>query len=60
MPGTRYDRLLDVHLVSSEVRSRGNVLAGQTGYQYDFQNNVGEQRTNYEGKLNAKFRADAQ
>ncbi|MDA0970505.1 MAG: FYVE zinc finger domain-containing protein [Planctomycetota bacterium] len=61
MPGTRYDRLLDVHLVSSKVRKWGNVLAGQKGgYQYDFQDNVVEQRNDYKGKLKAKFRADVQ
>ena len=57
MPGTRYDRFLDVHLVSS--KGGKNFLPDQTGnYQYDFQTDVAGQQTAYADKLNAKFRDD--
>lgn len=57
MPGTRYDRFLDVHLVSS--KGGKNFLPDQTGnYQYDFQGDVAGQQTAYAAKRNAKFRAD--
>jgi len=57
MPGTRYDRFLDVHLVSSKGGKK--FLANQTGnYQYDFQDDVAGQQTAYANKLNAKFRDD--
>ena len=57
MPGTRYDRFLDVHLVSS--KGGKNFLASQMGnYQYDFQADVAGQQTAYSNKLNAKFRDD--
>ena len=57
MPGTRYDRFLDVHLVSS--KGGKNFLASQMGnYQYDFQADVAGEQTAYANKLNAKFRDD--
>ena len=57
MPGTRYDRFLDVHLVSS--KGGENFLPNQMGnYQYDFRTDVAGQRTAYADRLNAKFRDD--
>ena len=59
MPGTRYDRFLDVHLVSSKVNDQKDILANQTGnYEYDFQSDFGNQRSAYANKLNGKFRDD--
>lgn len=59
MPGTQYDRFLDVHLVSSKVKDQTEILADQTSkYQYDFQSDFTSQRRAYVQKLDAKFRDD--
>lgn len=59
MPGTRYNRFLDIHLVSQGAGNTKNLLPGQTGtYRYDFQSDFTGQRDAYEAKLNARFAAD--
>jgi hypothetical protein len=60
MPGTRYDRFLELHLVSSKVKDPNDIMAGQTrDYEYSFQSDRTTQGTAYRTKLNAKFRDDA-
>jgi len=59
MPGTRYDRFLDVHLVSSNVKNQADILANQIGnYEYGFKGDSGNQQRAYAAKLDQEFLND--
>lgn len=53
-----YDRFLEIHLVSSDIRAGAKELVdGADRYQYDFKGDVSSQRQAYRGKLQGRFDA---